>query len=76
MPFKMHKIIFFPEKKNKKKYMCLPYLKFSVPLPVNPETHLYFYLALSVSVYFDVCPQYETSYIMNHDILHVCLFQV
>ena len=26
---KMHKIIFFPEKKN----VCLPYLKFSDPLP-------------------------------------------
>ena len=51
MPFKMHKIIFFakclskciklyffPEKK-KKKYLCLPYLKFSDPLP---ETHLFF----------------------------------
>ena len=40
MPFKMHKIIFFPEKK---KYVCLPCLKFSDPLP---ETPLNFYLAL------------------------------
>ena len=41
MPFKMHKIIyFFPEKK----YVCLPYLKFSDPLP---ETYLFFYFALS-----------------------------
>ena len=34
MPFKMHKIVFFPKKKKKiKKYVCLPHLKFSVPLP-------------------------------------------
>ena len=41
MPFKMHKIIFF----SRKKYVWLPYLKFSDPLP---ETHcdLLFYLAL------------------------------
>ena len=32
MPFKMHKIIFFPEKKIiKKKLVCLPYLIFSDP---------------------------------------------
>ena len=37
-PFKMHKIIF-----SRKKYVCLPYLKFSDPLP---ETHFFFYLAL------------------------------
>ena len=36
-PFKMHKIIFFP---RKKKYVCLPFLKSSDPLP---ETHLYFF---------------------------------
>ena len=33
------KLLFFPEKKN----VCLPYLKFSDPLP---ETHLFFYLGL------------------------------
>ena len=43
MPFKMHIIIFFSRKKNIKINMCLPYLKFSHPLP---ETDLYFYLAL------------------------------
>ena len=38
MPFKMHKINFFPEKKKllKKKNVGLPYLKFSDMLP---ETH-------------------------------------
>ena len=36
-PFKMHKIIFFPEKKN----VCLPYLKFSDMLL---ETHLFFFI--------------------------------
>ena len=36
MPFKTHEIIFFfPEKK---KYVCLPYLKFSDSLP---ETHIF-----------------------------------
>ena len=35
----MHKIIFFQKKKIIKKYVCLPYLKFSDPLP---ETHLFF----------------------------------
>ena len=30
MPFKMQKVIFFS---RKKKYMCLPYLKFSDPSP-------------------------------------------
>ena len=39
MPIKMHKIIFFPEKKIKNKYVFLPYLKFSDPLP---ETHIFF----------------------------------
>ena len=39
MPFKMHKVIFFQKKKLNKKYVCLPYLKFSDLLP---ETHLYF----------------------------------
>ena len=43
MPFKMHKnIIFFSEKK----YVCIPYLKFSDLLP---ETPLFFYLALDGS---------------------------
>ena len=35
MPFKMHKLYSFPEKKIieiNKKYVCLPYLKFSDPL--------------------------------------------
>ena len=40
MPFKMHKVIFIPEKQTIKKYVCLPYLKFSDLLP---ETHLFFY---------------------------------
>ena len=35
MPFKMHKIIFFS-----RKYVCLPYLKFSDQLPKNT----YFFL--------------------------------
>ena len=35
-PFKVHKIIFFPEIKI---YVCLPYLKISDQLP---ETHLFF----------------------------------
>ena len=39
MPFKMNKIIFFPEKKLIIKNVCLSYLKFSDLLP---ETHLYF----------------------------------
>ena len=39
MPFKMHKIIFF----QKKKYVFLPYLKFSDLLP---ETHLFFLFGL------------------------------
>ena len=34
----MHKIIFFPEKTQK--HVCLPYLKFSDPLP---ETHLFLF---------------------------------
>ena len=39
----MYKIIlFFPEKKIKK-YVCLPYLKFSDLLP---ETHLFFLFGL------------------------------
>ena len=43
-PFKMHKsILFYNKKKNRQKYVCLPYLKFSDLLP---ETHLFFYLAL------------------------------
>ena len=40
MPFKMHKIIFYPEKK----YVCLPYLKFLDPLP---ETHFFFLFGLT-----------------------------
>ena len=43
MPFKMHKIIFFSRKKNEKKYVCLPYLKFSDPLP---KTYLFFLFGL------------------------------
>ena len=42
MPFKMHKIIFSRKNNNKKKYECLPYLKFSNLLP---KTHLFFYFA-------------------------------
>ena len=42
MPFKMHKIN-FSRKKIIKKYVCLPYLKFSDLLP---ETHIFFHLAL------------------------------
>ena len=34
--------IFFRQKKNIKRYVCLPYLKFSDSLP---ETLLFFYLA-------------------------------
>ena len=41
MPFKMHKILFFPEKKNIKKHVCLPYLEFSDMLP---ETHFFFFI--------------------------------
>ena len=41
MPFKMHKIIFF----SIKKYVCLPYLKFSDLLP---ETHLFVWSKISV----------------------------
>ena len=41
MPFKMHKINFFFQKKLSKKYVCLPYLKFSDPLP---ETFLFFFI--------------------------------
>ena len=37
----MYKIIFFPEKNNLKKCMCLPYLKFSDLLP---EKHLFFFI--------------------------------
>ena len=34
MPFKMHKIIYIFSRKNiKKRYVCLPYIKFSDPLP-------------------------------------------
>ena len=39
MPFKMHKLYFFS---RKKKYVCLPYLKFLDPLS---ETHFFIYLA-------------------------------
>ena len=48
----MHKIIFF----SKKKYVCLPYLKFSDLLP---ETHLLFYLALAEQ-FILVLPDYVT----------------
>ena len=47
MPFKMHNIVFFQEKKRKKS-LCLTYLKISDPLP---ETHLFFYLAEVVIIY-------------------------
>ena len=40
MPFKMYKIIFFPEKKKMKKKMCAYLPKISDLLP---ETHLFFY---------------------------------
>ena len=43
----MHKIIFFLKKKIiKKKYLCLPYLKFSDPLP---DTHLFFLFSLMIN---------------------------
>ena len=46
MPFKLHKIFFFLEKKIKiKKHVCLPYLKF---LDLLPKTHLFLYLAIPV----------------------------
>ena len=45
MPFKMHKIILFPDKKIIKKYVCLPYLKFSDLLP---EMHLFFLFGLKL----------------------------
>ena len=35
--------IFCQKKNDQKRYVCLPYLKFSDPLP---ETHLFLYLAL------------------------------
>ena len=41
MHFGRHKIVFFPKNNNTKNYVCLPYLKFSDPLP---EKHLFFYL--------------------------------
>ena len=43
MPLKMHEIIFFPEKNNKK-HVCLSYLKFPDLLP---ETHLIFLFGLT-----------------------------
>ena len=39
LPFKMHKIIFFPKKKTLLKKVCLLYQNFSDSLP---ETHLFF----------------------------------
>ena len=42
MPFKMHIFFYLFQKKKIKKSMCLPYLKYSDPLP---ETQLFFYLA-------------------------------
>ena len=39
LPFKMHKILFYPEKNIIKKSACLSYLKYSDPLP---KTHLFF----------------------------------
>ena len=44
MPFKMHKIIFFPEKKN----VCLPYLKFSS----RYLKHTYFFYFTLASIKF------------------------
>ena len=50
MPFKMHKIIFFSrKKKNKKKFECLPFLKFSDLLP---KKHIFFYLAFRFKISF------------------------
>ena len=50
MTFKMHKIIFFPEKKIiKKKYVYLPYLKFLDPLP---QTHIFYFFGL-INVHSD-----------------------
>ena len=46
----MHKIIFFSREKKQKKNVCLPYLKFSDPLP---ETHLFFYLAIAALCWFN-----------------------
>ena len=46
MPSKIHKIIFFPE--IKKKYVCLPYLKFSDPLP---KTHINFFFIWPYHIY-------------------------
>ena len=54
MPFKMHKITFFPEKKLIKKYVCLPNVKFSDPLP---KTHLAFYLALRYHTFYNANDQ-------------------
>ena len=45
MPFKMHKIIFSPEKNFKKNNVCLPYLKFSDPLP---KTYFFIWPQLTV----------------------------
>ena len=48
MPFKMHEIIFFFQIKKimKKINMCLPYLTFSDPLPVNTRNTLIFLFGL------------------------------
>ena len=51
-PFKMHKIIFFPEKNRLKKHVCLPYLKFSDLLP---ETHIFvFWPYLFLNAWMDI----------------------
>ena len=48
MPFKMHKIIFFQEKKDlKKKYVCLPYLKLS---DLRYPKHTFFLFGLSTII--------------------------
>ena len=42
MPFRMHKIIFFPEKKELKKYVCVPTLH-KIFRPVNRNTLFFFF---------------------------------
>ena len=47
MPFKMHKIAFFPDFFFiKNKYVCLPDIKFSDLLP-ETHIHLHFYVAFT-----------------------------
>ena len=71
MPFKLFKLYFFPVRKITKKYVCLPYLKFSDLLP---ETHLFFYLALYKSFFtLHIINLYDTV-IYNPYIWRVILF--